>query len=51
MQTKMIDPKLLTSEERNWINSYHAEVQAKLEPLLKEDKRALSYLARECMPI
>jgi len=31
---RLIDQQLLTSDERNWINDYHAEVQEKIAPLL-----------------
>ncbi|MEP5780027.1 MAG: M24B family metallopeptidase, partial [Hyphomicrobiales bacterium] len=35
----LIEPSLLTSEERNWLNEYHAEVREKLGPRLEaEDK-------------
>ena len=33
----LIEPSLLTQEEVSWINSYHAEVKAKISPLLTGD--------------
>jgi Xaa-Pro aminopeptidase len=35
-----IDPALLTSEERDWLNRYHAEVAAQLVPLLEAPEAA-----------
>jgi Xaa-Pro aminopeptidase len=31
---RLIDTRLLTAKERNWIDSYHARVQEVLSPLL-----------------
>jgi Xaa-Pro aminopeptidase len=36
----LIDGRLLTGKERNWIDSYHAHVQEVLSPLLDEATRA-----------
>ncbi len=53
IQTKLIEPRLLTSAEREWINAYHAEVYEKVSPLLREfgDERALAWLYKECRAI
>jgi len=37
---RLIDSRLLTAKERNWIDSYHAHVQEVLGPLLDADTRA-----------
>ncbi|HZL41377.1 MAG TPA: aminopeptidase P family protein [Pseudolabrys sp.] len=37
---RLIDKRLLTAKERNWIDSYHAHVQEVLSPLLDEKTRA-----------
>ncbi|KAF8886121.1 peptidase M24, structural domain-containing protein [Infundibulicybe gibba] len=54
---KLIDLKLLTAEEKAWVDRYHAEVWEKVSPLLMagtaggDDARALVWLKRECAPI
>ncbi len=35
-ERKLIDTSILTSEEREWLNDYHAGVYAELAPLLEE---------------
>ncbi len=37
---RLIDSRLLTAKERNWIDSYHARVQEVLSPLLDTTTRA-----------
>ena len=37
IDTRLVDPALLTGEERDWLNDYHAEVRAKLLPQLDAD--------------
>lgn len=53
IQRKLVDPPLLTIEEKDWLNEYHGEVLAKLAPVLKEmgDERAGKWLERECQPL
>jgi len=53
IQTKLVDAKLLTRVEYEWLNNYHAEVLAKVRPLLVhfKDERAINWLERECSPI
>ncbi|PVG02009.1 putative aminopeptidase P, cytoplasmic [Serendipita vermifera] len=55
MHRKLIDKSLLTPEELKWVNNYHAEVLAKVGPLLdgknEDDLRAKSWLERECKPL
>ncbi|KAJ8091851.1 hypothetical protein PM082_021087 [Marasmius tenuissimus] len=51
IQTKLIDTKLLTTEELQWVNDYHKEVWEKVSPLLANDERALKWLEKECQPI
>lgn len=36
----LVEPSLLTLDERAWLNSYHARVMATLAPLVPEDTRA-----------
>lgn len=47
----LIDTDILTSEERKWLNNYHAETWTKVSPLLQNDQRALQWLERECSPL
>jgi len=35
----LVEPKLLTAEERDWLNAYHARVRAALEPLVDDETR------------
>ncbi|WP_025127298.1 aminopeptidase P family protein [Pseudomonas sp. PH1b] len=35
IDTRCLEPSLLTEDEREWFNAYHAEVHRRLEPLLK----------------
>lgn len=51
IQTKLVDKSLMTANDIKWLNEYNAEVQSKLEPLLKDDPRALAYLKKECKAI
>ncbi len=37
---RLIEPKLLTSEEKAWLNAYHARVRAALSPFLDAAERA-----------
>jgi len=37
---RLIDTRMLTAKERNWIDSYHARVQEVLSPLLDAATRA-----------
>lgn len=48
---KLIDTTLLTPEEIDHVNAYHAKVYENLKPLLSGDKLALEYLTRETRPL
>ncbi len=37
---RLIDTRMLTAKERNWVDSYHARVQEVLGPLLDAPTRA-----------
>ena len=47
---KGLDLSILTSEEIEWINSYHKEVYEKLSPLINEES-LLEFLKEETSPI
>ena len=42
IDTRCLEPSLLTQDEKDWFNAYHAEVQRRLSPLLDGD--ALQWL-------
>ncbi|GAM25885.1 hypothetical protein SAMD00019534_090600, partial [Acytostelium subglobosum LB1] len=47
----LIIPSLLSEEEMQFVNNYHAEVLQKLTPLLQSDPRALDYLRKKTAPL
>ncbi len=51
MCRKMIDPKLLDPEEREWLDSYHKEVWEKTKGYFDKDERSTKWLKRETAPI
>lgn len=48
---RLIDVKLLTSEERAWINEYHATVWEELHQSFDKHSLELSWLRRETAPL
>ncbi|KAG8964115.1 hypothetical protein FRC03_002189 [Tulasnella sp. 419] len=50
---KMVDKDLLSPAEVKWLDDYHKEVLEKVKPGLEEvgDKRAVTWLERECQPL
>ena len=46
---RLIDAALLTVEERDWLNAYHAEVETRLSSLVRENVR--DWLSQACAPI
>ena len=49
IDTRCLEPSLLTQDEKDWFNAYHAEVQRRLSPLLDGD--ALQWLNNRTMAI
>jgi Xaa-Pro aminopeptidase len=49
IERSLIVPALLTEQERAWIDSYHARVEALLAPLL--DIETAAWLAAKCAPL
>ncbi|MCE0463676.1 aminopeptidase P family protein [Pseudomonas uvaldensis] len=49
IDTRCLEPSLLTQDEKGWLNAYHAEVQRRLSPLLEGD--ALQWLNTRTMAI
>jgi len=36
----LVEPKLLTAEERDWLNAYHVRVREQLSPLVDSETNA-----------
>ena len=49
IEKRLIEPALLTAEERQWLDGYHARVLEALRPDLERDERA--WLERACAPL
>ena len=49
IETRLIDTGLLTEAGRDWLNTYHAGVLARISPLVESEVSA--WLARACAPI
>ena len=49
IERDLVDPALLTAEERAWLDAYHARVAEALAPVLGEEDRA--WLQRKCEPL
>ena len=50
MCRKLIDAKLLTPDEKEWLNDYHAEVKEKTKDFFTNDARTMRWLERETAP-
>lgn len=48
---KLIDEKLLTADEKKWVNEYHQEIWEKTSGFFKNDERTTKWLKRECAPL
>lgn len=51
MCKKLTDVKLLSTEERQWLNEYHEEIWEKTSGFFKNDERTTSWLKRETAAI
>ncbi|KAI1812853.1 aminopeptidase-like protein [Poronia punctata] len=47
---KLIDPKLLTPSEKQWLNDYNAEIYEKTKGYFENDELTLAWLKRETQP-
>ena len=47
----LIDPTMLTADERAWLDAYHARVSEILAPLLADDADALAWLRAATAPL
>jgi len=48
IQTRMVKENMLTKDEKQWLKEHNQRCRDLLEPYLKDDKRALKWLRREC---
>jgi Xaa-Pro aminopeptidase len=51
MCQKLIDPSLLTADEKQWLNDYHREVWEKTSGFFKNDERTTRWLKCETAPV
>lgn len=51
MCRKLIDPAMLTEDERQWVNAYHNEVMEKTAPFFSGDELTMKWLRRETSPL
>lgn len=53
IQSTLVDASLMAPWEIKWLDDYHAEVLEKVKPFLEAagDKRAITWLERECKPL
>ncbi len=49
IERDLIDPALMTADELAWLNAYHAQVIARIGPLLEGEDRG--WLDRKCAPL
>jgi Xaa-Pro aminopeptidase len=51
IQKNLIDVNLMTEEELDWLDKYHAEVLEKVGPRLEEGSPAIAWLRKSCEKI
>lgn len=51
IQKNLIDLKLMTTEELDWLDAYHQEIFEKVSPLLEANSPGLAWLTRACEKI
>jgi len=51
IQKNLIDIKLMTSKELDWLDAYHKVILEKVSPLLEADSRAMKWLKESCEKI
>merc|ERR1712127_656887 len=51
IQKNLIDTKLMTNDEFDWLDRYHQEVFDNVFPLLEEGSPALAWLTKSCAKI
>lgn len=48
---KLIDESLLTEQEKDWLNEYHADIYAKTKDFFIGDELTMKWLEREIQPV
>ncbi|KAI0526346.1 aminopeptidase-like protein [Xylaria bambusicola] len=48
---KLIDPNLLTAEEKQWLNDYNADIFEKTKGFFEKDELTLAWLKKETQPL
>ncbi len=51
IQKNLIDIRLMTESELDWLDNYHEEIFAKVSPLLESDSPGLEWLTKACEKI
>jgi Xaa-Pro aminopeptidase len=51
IQKNLIKLDLMTKQELDWLDAYHAEVFGKISPLLEPDSPAMKWLQKSCEKI
>ena len=51
IQKNLIDIKLMTTKELDWLDAYHEVILEKVSPLLEADSRAMKWLKESCEKI
>jgi len=51
IQKNLINTKLMTDAELDWLDAYHEEVMEKVAPLLEEGSEAMAWLIKSCEKI
>jgi Xaa-Pro aminopeptidase len=47
----LVESAMLTGEEKTWLNAYHSQVRAAVEPALSDDPYAAAWLTQATRPI
>ncbi len=47
----LMDTSLLTSDEKDWVNAYNAEILAKTKAFFESDPLTMAWLTRETQPL
>lgn len=47
----LIEPSLLTSAEKQWINAHHEDILRKTQDMFRDDALTLAWLVRETQPL
>lgn len=51
IHTGLVERSLLTAEERDWLNAYHADVLEKIGPLVARETEVHAWLEAACAPV